>query len=163
MKIGDQTTVSTESSSPPATRQAKGLPAAGSRGLRSDVGQAIVEMAFVVPIFLFLFGGVIEIADALNSYITVIDVSRDGARLGSKGLATDTDIKNMVTTEMARVRGTFNSAQDVTITHNPVAGDNSLRVKVCSNHPLIFPGLSGVISNPLRMCASTTMRTIVYQ
>ncbi|MGD0114955.1 MAG: TadE family protein [Dehalococcoidia bacterium] len=123
----------------------------------------MVELALVIPVFLFLLSGVVEVADAINSYITVVDVSRDGARLGSKGLATDTDIKNMVTTEMGRLRDPFNSARDVTITHNPVPGtDTSLKVQVCSNHSLIVPGLSTFLGNPLRLCASTTMRTITY-
>jgi hypothetical protein len=151
-------------SSPPAARQAASLPARVSRRLSSELSQSMVELALVLPVFLFLFSGVVEIADTLNSYITVVDVSRDGARLGSKGQASDTDIKNMITTEMGRLRDPFSTAQDVTITHNPVPnGDTSLKVKVCSNHHLILPGLSTFLGNPLRLCASTTMRTIVYQ
>lgn len=155
----------TELSSPPATRQAKSLPARLWRRVRTmtgERGQSMVEMALVIPIFLFLLSGVVEIADAINSYITVVDVSRDGARLGSKGLASDADIKSMVSTEMGRLRDPFNSAQDVTITHNPVSGDTSLKVSVCSNHSLLVPGLSTFLGNPLRLCASTTMRTITY-
>ena len=150
--------------SSPLARRPASLPARISRRLRSELSQSMVELALVLPVFLFLFSGVVEVADALNSYITVVDVSRDGARLGSKGLATDTDIKNMVTTEMARLRDPFNSTHDVTITHNPVPGtDTSLKVKVCSNHSLITPGLSTFLGDPLRLCASTTMRTITYQ
>jgi TadE-like protein len=145
--------------------QAKSLPARLWRRIR-DIGgeraQSVVEMALIMPVFIFLFAGVVEVADALNSYITVVDVSRDGARLGSKGQATDAQIKSMVSVEMGRLRDSFDSTRDMTIVHNPVSGDTSIKVQVCSNHSLILPGLAIFIANPLRMCSSTTMRTISY-
>ena len=132
-------------------------------GKAGELGQSVVELALVLPIFLLLFTGVVEVGNALNAYLTVVDVSRDAARLGSKGLASDDDIKNMAATEMAKLPDTFNSATDMTITHNPVPGtDNSIKVQVCSKHHLLLPGLSTFVGNPLQMCASTTMRTITF-
>ncbi|MGD0766052.1 MAG: TadE family protein [Dehalococcoidia bacterium] len=129
-----------------------------------ELGQSMVELALVLPVFLFLFAGVVEVGNALNSYLTVVDVSRDAARLGSKGLATDADIRNMASVEMAKLPDAFNSTTDLTITHNPVPGtDTSIKVRVCSNHHLMLPLLSTFVGNPLQMCASTTMRTITFQ
>lgn len=122
----------------------------------------MVELALVLPVFLLLLTGAIELGDALNSYITVVDVSRDGARLASKGQASDADIRSMVSVEMARLRDSFNPTNDTIITHNPVPGDASIKVQVCSNHTLLLPALSTFVGSPLRMCASTTMRTITY-
>jgi hypothetical protein len=127
-----------------------------------ELGQAVVELALVLPIFVTLLAGVIEIGDAINSYITVIDVSRDSARLASKGQATDAQIRNMAAVEMERLDDPFNRVDDMTITHNVVPGDASIRVRVCSNHSLMLPGLSIILEDPFRMCASTTMRTITF-
>ena len=128
-----------------------------------ELGQAVVEMALVLPIFVILLTGVIEVGDAINSYLTVIDTSRDGARLASKGQATDAEIRTMAAVEMDRLRDPFNPVDDMTITHGVVPGDASIRVRVCSNHSLMLPGLSIVLDDPLRMCASTTMRTITFE
>jgi len=128
-----------------------------------ELGQAVVEMALVLPIFVVLLSGVIEIGDAINSYLTVIDTSRDGARLASKGQATDAQIRNMTAVEMDRLRDPFSPVDDMTITHGVVPGDASIRVRVCSNHSLMLPGLEIILDDPFRMCASTTMRTITFQ
>ncbi len=162
--VGDQAIVAKETDSSFVSRTAKQPSARLRRCLAGAAGQAVVEFAFVVPIFLFLLGGLIEVADAFNSYITVVDVSRDGARLGSKGLASDTDIQNMVATEMGRLRDTFNKTTDTTITHNQITGDAAIQVKVCSNHHLLLGSLTtAFINSPLRICATTSMRTLTYQ
>lgn len=127
-----------------------------------ELGQAVVEMALVLPIFIVLLSGVIEVADAINSYITVIEVSRDGARLGSKGMATDAEIRNLAAVEMERLSDPFSPTGDMTITRDVVPGDSSIRVRICSDHALMLPGAAFFIDDPLRMCASTTMRTITF-
>jgi Flp pilus assembly protein TadG len=125
-----------------------------------EVAQAVVEMALVLPVIVVLLVGTVDVGDAINSYLTVIDVGRDSARLGSKGMATDTDIRNMAVTEMSRLRDTFNPATDMTITRGTFDGDTSIKVQVCSNHSVIMPGLSIITGNSFRMCSSTRMRTI---
>jgi Flp pilus assembly protein TadG len=128
-----------------------------------ELGQSVVELALVLPVFIVLLTGVIEIGDAINSYLTVIDVSRDSARLASKGAATDTELRSMAAVEMERLRDPFSAMDDMTISHNVVPGDSSVRVRVCSNHSLLLPGLSLFLDDPFRMCASTTMRTITFE
>lgn len=133
------------------------------RNKAGQTGQSVVELALVLPIFLLLFAGVVEVGDALNSYITVVDVSRDSARLASKGQASDADLRAMASREMARLRDSFDSTSDMTITHDPIPSDSSIRVRVCSEHSLMLPGLSILFDDPIRMCASTTMRRITFE
>jgi Flp pilus assembly protein TadG len=45
-----------------------------------DEGQALVEFALLVPIFLLLVMGVVEFGRAWNSYQVVTDAAREGAR-----------------------------------------------------------------------------------
>ena len=47
---------------------------------REDSGQALVEFALVVPIFLFLLLGIVEFARAWNIYEVLTDAAREGAR-----------------------------------------------------------------------------------
>jgi hypothetical protein len=52
---------------------------------RSQKGQSLVEMAFVLPILLFLAVGIVELGYALNAYIQTVNAAREGARFGSLG------------------------------------------------------------------------------
>jgi Flp pilus assembly protein TadG len=127
-----------------------------------ESGQSLVELSLVLPVFLLLLAGLVEVGDSLNSYLTVIDAGRDAARLGSRGQATDTDIRNLVGKDMERLRDPFNPTSGVTVSRNTMPSDTSVKVRVCYDHALIFP-LPGFIPNPIHLCSSTTMRGITYQ
>jgi Flp pilus assembly protein TadG len=124
---------------------------------RGEHGQTLVEIGFLLPIFLVLIIGVIEVTNAMNAYVTVVSTARDGARLGSKGLATDDEIKNLVLVETERLRNPVDPATDVTVTHDQVDGVNAITVEVCNDYePLLDVPL--VVPDTLRMCSSTAMR-----
>jgi len=125
---------------------------------RREEGQGLVEMAFILPLFLVIVVGVIEVADGMNAYITLIDSGRDGARLGSKNLATDTEIKNLVLIETGRLRDDV-TAQDITISHITVDGANAIRVEVCNDRTLLL-NVPLVMPESFRMCSTTTMRVL---
>jgi Flp pilus assembly protein TadG len=126
-----------------------------------ESGQSLVELALVVPVFLLLLAGLVEVGDTLNSYLTVIDAGRDAARLGSRGHATDTEIRNLVGNDMERLRDPFDPASGVAVSRNTMPGDTSVKVRVCYEHALIFP-VPGFLPDPIHMCSSTTMRAITY-
>ena len=46
-------------------------------------GQALVEFALVLPLFLLLIAGMVDMGMGLNSSITVTNATREGARLGT--------------------------------------------------------------------------------
>ena len=52
----------------------------GRRTGRREEGQAIVEFALLLPIFLLLVLGVVEFGRAWNAYQVVTDAAREGAR-----------------------------------------------------------------------------------
>ena len=47
---------------------------------RDDSGQALVEFALVLPIFLLILFGIVEFARAWNIYEVLTDAAREGAR-----------------------------------------------------------------------------------
>lgn len=52
---------------------------------RENRGQSLVEMALFLPILLLLLAGLIEVGMYANVYLTVLDASREGARMGADG------------------------------------------------------------------------------
>jgi Flp pilus assembly protein TadG len=48
--------------------------------LRSEQGQAAVEMALILPILVTLIVGIVEFGIAFNNYLTLTDATRAGAR-----------------------------------------------------------------------------------
>ncbi|HUE75341.1 MAG TPA: TadE/TadG family type IV pilus assembly protein [Chloroflexota bacterium] len=67
-----------------------------TRQVRSESGQALVEMALVVLIMLSLMGGLFEFGRAFYAYITVIDAAREGARWAMSSQTTDGAITTRV-------------------------------------------------------------------
>ena len=126
---------------------------------QGERGQSIVELGFVLPFLLVIVFGVVEVADSMNSYVTLVDAARDGARLGSKNLATDDQIKNLIGVETARLRDDVNPASDIIIQHTTFDGVNAIRVEVCNNRTLIM-SIPLVMPDTFRMCSKTTMRIL---
>jgi Flp pilus assembly protein TadG len=53
------------------------------RQLRDERGQAMVEFAVVLPIFVVLVFGIIQFGIVFNNYVTLTDATRAGARAGA--------------------------------------------------------------------------------
>src|SRR5262245_21157747 len=112
---------------------ASGSLAKSRRGRRSERGQSAAELAILLPLVLLLLVAVIEVNSALHAYITVVSASRDGARLGSTGAATSTDVQALVLKDMANLpNGTTQS--NITVSFPTVASMNSVRVRTCYNY-----------------------------
>jgi Flp pilus assembly protein TadG len=142
-------------------------------------GQALIEFALTAPILLTLLLGLIEIGNGLNSYIKVVSITRDAARLGAQtcsGVTTtcDTSLRDLARTEGASLRGDemtwigsptgicASNTAGMCVSHfnnSASSNTNAVRVRVCYDHPLLV-GLPGVIPNPIRMCSASTMRVI---
>lgn len=71
-------------------------PLVAQKGLRRR-GQALLEFALIVPIFLLLVLGVVQYGLLAQATETVTNLTRDGARFASLGAGqSDTDIKNYI-------------------------------------------------------------------
>jgi Flp pilus assembly protein TadG len=117
----------------------------------------MVELAVMLPVLMILLFGIIETADALHSYIAVVGSARDGARLGARGAATNSEVAALVVTDLANLR-TPTTAGDVTVSRITISGKPAIRVKACNNHALLvnYPLLP--LPDPMRLCSTTTMR-----
>jgi Flp pilus assembly protein TadG len=129
-------------------------------GLLGELGQGTAELAIMLPLFLVLIVGIVEVAAGFNAYTTVVSATRDGARLGSKGAASDSAIQALVVKDLGRLKNTTPTS-NVTVTHGTVTDSNGIvtnavTVRACYGHttfihvPLIMP-------DSITMCSQTTM------
>lgn len=126
---------------------------------KTQRGQAVVEMALVLPILIMLIFGIIEFGRILNTYMIVTNLSREGARWGATG-GTDVQI-------IAAVKNGTNSNQvnpnNLTVTITPAAAaprvrGSSVGVRVSFPVDIIAPVIGSVIGDPYTVISETTMR-----
>jgi len=63
---------------------------------RETRGAEVVEFALVLPLFLFLAAGIIDMGFLFNNYQTLTNAAREGARVAIVPGATDNDIRDRV-------------------------------------------------------------------
>lgn len=126
---------------------------------RSERAQGLVEFGVLLPIVLVMMIGVLELVNAYDHYISVVNASRDGARIGAKGVATDAEIRSLVANDLSRLPNGVTPASDITINRTPVPGDAAISVKSCYDHHLLIH-LTVVMPDVVRVCSTTTMRML---
>lgn len=122
---------------------------------RGELGQSMVELGIMLPLLLILVIGVIEVNNALNAYITVVNSARDGARLGSKGAASDSEIQALVVKDLERLPQAT-SPSNVTVTHTTVSDVAAVRVRSCYDHETILQ-VPLLMPSTFQICSTTTM------
>jgi Flp pilus assembly protein TadG len=71
------------------------------RGKKGSRGQSLVEFALLLPVFLMLVMGVIDIARAFSALQVVTNASREGARVGILPSTAPADVTNVVNNYLA--------------------------------------------------------------
>jgi Flp pilus assembly protein TadG len=64
---------------------------------RSDAGQAIIELALVLPLLMLVMMGIIDFAFMLQQYQVVTNAAREGARIGALPEYSPADVQGRVT------------------------------------------------------------------
>lgn len=126
------------------------------KSLKNQKGQALVEFTIILPILLILVMGILEFGMMLNSYLSIENAAREGARAGIVGTA-DVDIKNT----MINISPSLDP-KNLTVTMTPTdvtrkSGD-TLTVHVTYNHKLIVPIMSSLLHNVVVLNYETSMR-----
>lgn len=123
---------------------------------REQKGQALVEMALVIPLFFILLFGVIEMGRIGYAYITVSNAARAGARLATTG-GTDQEIRAAVFEAAPSLNP---SELTIQITPNESSRQSGQGVTVEVTYPveLVIPIISNVIPNPIVVSSTLSMR-----
>jgi len=108
---------------------------------RGEHGQALVEFALVVPIFLLLLLGIVEFARAWNVYEVLTDAAREGARRAvvDNPSVTEPDIVAVVQAAGGRASITI-EADDITITGFRGGRGNPTTIRIEYEHELKWVG-----------------------
>jgi Flp pilus assembly protein TadG len=124
--------------------------------LKNQRGQALVEFAIILPLLLLIIMSIIEFGLMLNSYLTVRNVSREGARAGIVG-STNAEIENTIISTSPNLEEC-----KLTINITPPEGSrksgDTLTVKLTYKYKLIVPIISSLLGNEINLKAQTSMR-----
>jgi Flp pilus assembly protein TadG len=127
-------------------------------------GTSSVELALILPVFLFLVFGLIELSVALYDQAVLIQASREGARAGivlRNPKLTAAEIQQVVLTTTSGALISLGPAVDpvVTVTQSsPAAFPNPLKVKVEYTYTGLGLGsLMSALTQPVVLSATSTM------
>lgn len=126
------------------------------KSLRNQKGQSLIEFAIILPLLLLILMSIAEFGMMLNSYLTIRNACREGARSGIVG-SFDADIKSTIV-------GTSPSLEeaDLTINITPSYGNRKsgdpLTVSLSYKYHLTVPIISGLLNNTVILNSQTTMR-----
>ncbi len=124
--------------------------------LRCERGQALVEMALILPVLLLLIFGIIEFGRIFNAYLIVTNAAREGARAGIVG---GSDLKIYQTVEgSAATLDTLQLTVDVTPSSAYRVRGAALTVAVDYPVAIYTPVISNIVGNPYIVHGSSTMR-----
>ena len=123
--------------------------------LKQKRGQAVVEFALVLPVFILILVGIMEFGLVFHQYLVVTSASREGARVAALG-GTDADVAAVVTTAVGNINQGL-----LTTAVSPAArtrGD-AVTVTVTNRVPIQTPLFSQFLTpNPYPLVGTTIMR-----
>lgn len=124
--------------------------------LKNKRGQAMVEMAIVLPILLVILMGIFEFGRIFNTYLIMTNASREGARSAALG-DSDTDIIQRINNAIVDLDSTHLTT---TITPSKSSRKRGTEVKVNLQYDidLIVPVIDTIIPNPVHLETQTIMR-----
>lgn len=124
--------------------------------LKSQKGQALVEMAFILPLLIMLLFGIIDFGRIFHAYLTLDHAGREGARLASLQ-DEDSDIQTKIDSYAAGL-----DTSKLTVSLSP-AGENNrpsgtdVTVKLTYTIDFLTPFISSLVK-PITLTDTTVMR-----
>ncbi|MHB1419234.1 MAG: TadE family protein [Bacillota bacterium] len=121
----------------------------------NEKGQAMVELAMILPVLIILLFGVIEFGRIFQAYLTVTYAAREGARAGAIGNS-DTQVVEVVSSASIGL-DTSLLAVDISPTGIREPGE-ALTVSVIYPVTVKAPFLEAVFPDPLLVKGKAVMR-----
>ncbi len=126
------------------------------KSLSNEKGQSLVEFAILLPILLLLLMGILEFGIMLNSFLTVNNSAREGARLGIVS-GSNTEISNLIVNISPNL-DTENLIVNITPAEGSRESGGTLTVEVIYNYQVIIPIISNILNDVVVLKAQTSMR-----
>jgi len=125
---------------------------------KSEKGQALVELALILPILLLLVFGIIEFGRIFGTHLMITHGAREGARAASVG-ATDSEITLIIKSRTAAFVADPNELKiNITPSEGYRSRGDGERVEVQYPVKIYTPVISGLISNPYVTSTEVIMR-----
>jgi Flp pilus assembly protein TadG len=124
--------------------------------LRNEKGQSLVEFSIILPLLLLLLMGIFEFGLMLNSYLTIHNSAREGARLGIVA-GSDSEINELIT-NISPTLDTENIIVNITPSEGSRESGGTLTVEVIYNYQVTIPIISNILNNVVVLKAQTSMR-----
>ncbi|MBO8169457.1 MAG: pilus assembly protein [Thermoanaerobacteraceae bacterium] len=124
--------------------------------LRETKGQALVEIALVLPLVLILILGTLELGHVIHASLVINHAAREGARLGALN-ANDSEIINRVN-EVVTLPGSSQPQIFITPTEGNRKPGESITVEVRYPVTIYAPLVNYFLPNPFVVKSQVTMR-----
>jgi Flp pilus assembly protein TadG len=124
--------------------------------LNNQRGQSLVEFSIILPLLLLIIMGIAEFGMMLNSYLTIRNASREGARAAIVG-SSNVEIENIIVSTSPNLE-----AEDLIIDITPSEVNRKsggmLTVRLTYKYQLMVPIISNLFGGELDLNAQTSMR-----
>lgn len=127
------------------------------KSLRNEKGQSLVEFAILLPVLLLLIMGILEFGLILNSYLTINNSAREGARLGIVS-GSNLEINNLITNISPNLDNRNLHVNIMPTIEGSRKSGGTISVEVIYNYKLTIPIISNLLGNVMILKAQTSMR-----
>lgn len=123
---------------------------------RDKRGQALVEFAIILPVLLLILMGIVQFGLVINDYLTISNLSREGAREGIVNTS-DYEIDNAVLTRAVNI-DTTKMTIGISPSEDSRTTGQTLTVTITYNCSLIVPIISNIFGGQVVLTSQTSMR-----
>lgn len=124
--------------------------------IKNQQGQALVEFSIIIPLLLLLLLGIAELSMILNSYLSIENAAREGARIGVIG-SSDNAIKNRIINTTPSLNSNNLNIQITPSEDSRSSGDN-LTITITYNYHTITPLIGALFKNGILLKTQRSMR-----
>ena len=133
----------------------------GLKNIKEKKGQALVEMALILPILLLLVFGMIDFGRILQTNLAATEASREIARVAAL-MGNDATAEATINAVEKSSKAAITSGNTVYVTITPAfsarTSGTEVKVVVATKVSLITPLINTMLTDPFPVSASTTMR-----
>lgn len=123
---------------------------------KNKKGQAMVEIAIIIPILIIILMTIFEFGRIFNTYLIMTHASREGARSAALG-SNDTEISQTVNNSVSYLDAS-NLTISITPTKNSRTRGNNVTVNLKYNLDIIVPVIDKILPDPFNIESQTSMR-----
>jgi Flp pilus assembly protein TadG len=124
-----------------------------AQNLHSESGASLVEFALLLPVFLLILLGTVDLGLGMRTYMGLANAAREGARWASAYPSDTAGTQAVVAAEAARA-GVAAGELTTTITTASGTGGTTVTVTVMHSYPTLFGALTGMGAIPMQALAT---------